>query len=542
MPRLFLNRDLSFKKGPGFSCVYNDATGWFFQGDERLWRFLNGFKNGGDPRILAQRHGIKGLEALLPELISNKFLLEKSGSEEVEYLGLYPTQALYIAHYKHVGGTDVALHRQDALGSAEFEVQTLSEKSESLWHRCDGKNTLEEILQETEQQLGESKEEITRELRKWASIDWQSVKFLPRPLSAYSKIPPYLLAPAPFIPRLGEAARQPAGDVRAYHLRSIGDARSQFERIESTLSHIYRTKHPILGWRSYGEALLHRIMDLKSLGRGIRILEVGGGHGDISKEIMAILKDTRPEVFNTMAYTILDLSPELIRHQRRLHDEAGVRASHINGDAQGLAVADASIDIMISNEAIADFPTPELSLGELNELASKHKIPLSKEFLETLKDAPKRLRLNIGAFRFLAEVSRVLKPGGLALITEYGYPDRLPFLARHLDHPEYSIHFGQMLHVAKALGLKTELSNAFDFLDFNSEVELISHHSYQAALRLLERHGIALPNIAYTKELLREQLGEKADSLKNMIFVKCERGPIEIVKFLICRKPVRSAG
>ncbi len=542
MPRLFLNRDLSFKKGPGFSCVYNDATGWFFQGDERLWRFLNGFKNGGDPGILARRYGIKGLETLLPELISNKFLLEKSGSGEAEYLSLYPTQALYIAHYQHEGGTDVALHRQDAFGSAEFEVRTLSGKSEALWYHCDGRHALGEITQEMEQQLGESKEEIIRELRKWASIDWQIVKFLPRPLSAYSKIPPYLLAPAPLIPRLEGATQQPAGDVRAYHLRSIGDARSQFERIESTLSHIYRTKHPILGWRSYGEALLHKIMDLKSLGRGMRILEVGGGHGDISKEMMTILRDTQPDVFDTMAYVILDLSPELIRHQRKLHGEAGVRASHIHGDAQGLAITDSSVDIMISNEVIADFPTPELSRDELDELASKHKIPLSKEFLETLKGAPKRLRLNIGAFRFLAEVGRVLKPSGLALITEYGYPDRLPFLARHLDHPEYSIHFGQMLHVARALGLKAEFSNAFDFLGFRSDIELISHHSYQAALRLLERHGIALPNIAYTKDLLKEQLGEKADSLKNMIFVKCEREPIEIVKILICRKPARSAG
>ncbi len=540
MPRLFLNCDLSFKKVPGFSCVYNGATGWFFPGDERFWRFLNGFRTGGDPAILAKRYGIQELNALLPGLLSNKFLLQKAESEGTEYLSLYPTHTFYITHYKHAGGTDVALHRQDALGSAEFESHTLAGWSEVLWYLCDGKNTLDEILRELEQRFGGQvkPDEILGELKKWASIDWQIVKFLPRPLSAYSNPPTYLLAPAPIIPSIGER-QQRAGDVQAYHLRGIRDARSQFERIESTLSHIYRAKHPILGWRSYGEALLHKIQDLKSLGRGMRFLEVGGGQGHISKEIMSAIRETRPEVYATMSYFILDLSPELIRHQRRLHDEAGVRSMHIQGEAQSLAVDDNSIDVAISNEVIADLPAPELDRDEMNEFASRYGIPLSKEFLESLKEAPKRFRLNLGAFRFLTEIRRVLKPGGLAIITEYGYADRLPSLARHLDHPEYSIHFGQMLKIAQALGLKAELSNAFDFLGFHEDVELISHHSYQAAMRLLERHGISLPNIAYTKELLGVQLGEKADSLKNMVFVKCERGPIEIVKILVCRKPVR---
>ncbi|MFQ5816283.1 MAG: class I SAM-dependent methyltransferase, partial [Candidatus Hydrothermarchaeaceae archaeon] len=238
-----------------------------------------------------------------------------------------------------------------------------------------------------------------------------------------------------------------------------------------------------------------------------------------------------------------DLSPELIKTQRKLHEEAGVQAQHIHGDAERLAVSDVSVDIIISNEVIADFSTPEFGLKDVERSIEEFGIPASEELVRSLRDAPDRFRLNLGAFRLLKEVERVLKPGGIAIITEYGYEDQLPSRAQHLDHDEYTIHFGHLVSIARALGLKARLTDAYGFLKFRSNLELITHASYEAAFRLLEHNGMHLPNIVYTRELLREQLGEKADYLRNIRFIRVtdepmDRAPIEIVKVLICEKPI----
>jgi len=93
---------------------------------------------------------------------------------------------------------------------------------------------------------------------------------------------------------------------------------------------------------------------------------------------------------------------------------------------------------------------------------------MSQEFFHFYRGAPEKVRVNLGAFQLLKELYRVLKPEGLAVITEFGYQDRLPFRAGHLDHAEYSIQFGQAVSVAAALGFNLYLTDIFDFLGFRT--------------------------------------------------------------------------
>ncbi len=543
MPKLFLNQDIIFKKREGHYYVYNNHTGSLFYGKKELWKFLKSFRTGQELEALKQKPSFTKWEKLLPNLIGTKYLLYDSGGEIELYLDFFPTRTYYTVYYRYEEGTDIAIYRIGPHGDPDFEILTLKGTAKELWDLCNGNNTVHQLIAYFSEKTGgnynDTKQDIFEKMTEWTSLDAQILKLLPQSLLTYDTVPPHIISPAPFIPLLKVSAPKQARDTRRYHICEIEEGYHQFERVESTLAHIYRVPHPLLGGKTYGEAFLIRLLELKPMEKGSRILEIGGGHGDVSKEILVKLKETKPEIFSTLAYILYDLSPQLIKSQRRLHKEAGVHVEHIHGDAEFLALEDDSIDIIFSNEVIADFLTPELTLKEVKKLPDKYGIPINQDFLDTLKDAPKRFRLNLGAFLLLKEIQRVLKPGGIAVITEYGDPDRLPFLAEHLDHAEYTIHFGQMVTIAKELGLKVRLLDALKFLDFQLDVELITHPSFQAAFRILEHHGIYLPNINYTKELFREQIEEKADSMKNIQFAKATKEHIEMVKFLICEKSAK---
>ncbi len=541
MSELFTSSNLVFKKKDTFACVYNNRTGWYFPGSEGLWTFLESFQYGREIEP-QERDSDPKLDKLLTELTRHRYLLSERGRELSEYLNFYPMRTNYTVYYHGEAGTDVAIQRKGALGEVDFEVTTIKGVGETLWNLCDGSRTVSDsigiLAKETGENYGAVKRKVLERMKEWTSIDLQILRLLPASISSYSEIPPQLNTIAPFLPALKTSTTKFAEDVKEYHVTGIHEGYDQFERVESTLSHIYRKPHSILGGKSYGEALLSRIIKRISLERDCRILEVGGGHGDISKDILLTLKNKKPDVYPSIAYIIYDLAPRLIESQRRLHKESGTSVKHIHGDGEELALADASIDIILSNEVIADFQTPELTMQEVKELPKKYGIPINKQILESLKNTPDGFRINLGAFRLLKEVERVLKPGGFAIITEYGFEDRLPFLAKHLDHAEYSVNFMHMTSVANALGLDVELTDAFRFLNFHADVELITHPSFQAAFRILENNGVHLPNLVYTKELFQDQLGDKADSFENVEFVKCRKEPIEIVKVLICTKPL----
>ncbi len=513
MPKVFLNKEVAFKKAK-YTCAYNTATGFYFWPEENFVKFLKSLSSEREFSALEERY-----KEFIPELLLNRFLLLEG--EEGGYEEFFPTVPVYKVYYKHDDGTDVAVDRVGKFKEMDFEVLTLTGRDEKLWHSCNGENTVAEISSE----LG--RDFVSEKLRTWASLELQIIRLLPQPLAYYTSTPAPLINPAPFIPNLKVAPHGQATDVKKYHF-AIAEGYQQFETVESTLSHLYRVPHPIFNWKSYGEALFDKVKELKEVKKGCRILEIGGGHGDISKNILSTAND----VF----YAIYDLSPELIRSQRKLHKGARVKAEHIHGDAERLALRDSSVDIVLSNEVIADLSTPEITAKELKKQMEKYRIPLSEKFLALLKNAPRHFRINMGAFRVIKEVERVLKRGGIGIITEYGSEDRLPFVAKHLDHAEYAIHFGQLAAVAEALGLKTQLTDAFKFLNFNPDIKLITQASFQAAYRILEQHGTHLPNIAYTHELFERQLGEKARTFKNIQYVKCAKEPIEIVKVLICEK------
>lgn len=521
MVKLYLNRSVFYKSKKSFSCIYHNVTGWYYPCKPDFWKTLQSYKGGREVEP-------QNLTPALSELVRTKFLIPKKTISPREYLGFYPIRVPGTVCYERGNSIDVAVERKGAHGEIDFDVVRLEGAAAEIWNFCNGNHSLAEISGE----LSQSDAEIIKIISEWTSVENQLVRLLFLLPSQLKKPPQQLIYKAPFL--LQKTAATPhAEDVHRYHLETIKDGTEQFDRIESTVSHLYRAPHPILDGRSYGQAFLKNLREEKEVEPGCTILEVGGGMGSVSTDIMVELKKEG----TSAEYIIYDLSPGLIQSQKKMHSEKGVLAHHILGNGEMLALKDESIDIALSNEVVADFNTPEVKTSEVQDYLFDHEIPMTKDFFNPYKGAPESVRVNLGAFQLLKELMRVLKPGGLAVITEFGYQDRLPFRAGHLDHAEYSIQFSQMISVAAALGFNLYLTDAFDFLGFRSDIKLITAFSYQAAYRIMEHLGVYLPNMTYTAEMLKAELGSNYEGFRGLGFVDVNKDPFKVVKFLVCHKP-----
>lgn len=521
MDKYYLNRDVTYKSRDTFSCIYHKTTGWYYPCKADFWKQLQTYRHG---RELA----LDDASSAFRELIESRFLIEKKISLPEEFSEFYAVRMPQTVYYQDKGGIDVAVERKGPHDETDFDTLKLRGMSVKLWTLSDGTKTVQTISSE----LKSTVKEVISLLKEWTAIENQILRMIPRPVSELKTPPPQFIYKAPFLKKKAKA-KKPAEDVHRYHLETIKDGTEQFDKIESTVSHLYRTPHPILGWKSYGQALYASITQEKTIESDMKLMEIGGGAGNVSADIMLELKKDRIEA----DYIIYDLSPALINSQRELHRERGVQAQHINGNGEALAIADSKIDIALSNEVIADLHTPLVETDNVKEFLFDHEIPMSEDFFRWYIGAPEKVRVNLGAFQLLKELYRVLTPGGLAVISEFGYQDRLPFRAGHLDHPEYSIQFSQMISVAASLGFGVYLTDIYDFLGFREDVKLIDTYSYQAALRILEQNDLYLPNITYSEEMLNKQLGEKAKRFRGISFVEAQKDPFKIVKLLVCRKP-----
>lgn len=283
----------------------------------------------------------------------------------------------------------------------------------------------------------------------------------------------------------------PGGETRLaeYHLQAITDGSTHFDDRETTVAHAFALPHPALGGQRYGERL-YDVME----GAGLvpddgLVVEIGPGTGELGAAWLE--RAGRP-----VDYLRLDQSPELLRTQRaRLPGTQEKLAS-----ATALPLADRSAALVICNEVIADlaavpYDPDEAPVGVAAEVEAR----LRRYRIEPL---PGRARYNLGAWQLVEELARVLAPGGAAFVSEFGGPDEVPQETEQLDHPEVSIHFGHLLQVARALGLRARLEPLADWMGFDLRAAWLSRHSYQALRARYRAEGRILQARAWTPESL----------------------------------------
>jgi len=199
------------------------------------------------------------------------------------------------------------------------------------------------------------------------------------------------------------------------------------------------------------------------------------------------------------------------------------------GDATALPFDDATIGFVLCNEVIADLEATPRTL----EVGERH----ARYALEPL---PPGARYNLGAWKLVEEVARVLKPGGAAYISEFGGLDEVPTETTQLDHPEVSIHFGHLLAVARGCGLEAEVVRYPDLLDLDLHRRWLCRDHFDGLRALWRAHGGRLAARAWTAQTVPTP--ERVEGLRDAPVTADGPGPV-VTRFLalIVRRP-RASG
>ncbi len=305
--------------------------------------------------------------------------------------------------------------------------------------------------------------------------------------------------------------------LESFHQNHIHDAFAEFDHVETTVSHAFREPSESLAGLSYGAAFFDGCKRIAPIEKAHSILEVGGGTGIFSK---AFLERAEELNFSVNRYQILDLSPALQNSQRRIHKYTK-NIEFILGNAETLPLPKERYDWILSNEVVADFTTVKIQKNQLRDFQKSYcqssyfqrpnvrpiheghseevveAMDLISRFRIPFEDAPEEFYFNLGTARFLKQIHRSLKIGGLAVIVEFGGAASYPTATTHLNHDEYSIHWGQMCFFAKQLGFhKVDLVDLTSFVQFNPHTPLVSNDVYclQEIFRRYKKH---LPLLAF---------------------------------------------
>lgn len=391
-------------------------------------------------------------------------------------------------------------------GGFPYRALALEPLELALWCSFNDSRTLVAVAE----RVGVSLDQALAFVRRLAAVEVQALQLRGRP--ARPADPGLERLQAPPRPRghgVG-ALRGVHGETRlsAWH-GDIQDAESHFDRGETTAAHAFARPHPALGGEPFG-ARLQRALLARFVPCSGTLLEIGPGSGELGAAWREAAGSELPRL-----HLRLDASSALLGLQGvRQPGTQGLRA-----DACAPPLRDGSVDLVVCNEVIADLSAVPWDGAEPAPGTPQHAV--ARRVARYGLESPAGERLyNLGAWRLLEAVARLLAPGGAAYISEFGAPDELPTETSQLDHPEVSIHFGELLAVACGLGLEAELVPMAELLGFDLQARWLSRGSFEA-LRGLEP---GLEARAWTPESL--PLPEPVEGLRWVPITRDGAGPV----------------
>jgi SAM-dependent methyltransferase len=350
----------------------------------------------------------------------------------------------------------------------------------AVFRALDEPRRLEDLARST----GRTPDEVWAATAAWRQQDVQLLAGFDRRPRA---MPPLLGPERPPSPRTPDQ-RDADGvtSLTAYHLTDVGPADRQFDDRETTVAHSLAVPHPILGGQAYGARLRDRLRPRD----GAVVVEVGCGTGELAAAFSRGLRAT---------YLRVDLSPALLRDQAR----AAPGTHGALGDATRLPLRGACVDVLVSNEVLADLAAAPTDPEPATCRAARDRYGLPAH----------GGAYNVGAWAFVAEIARVLRPGGVAWLSEFGDVDADPEEAVQLDHPEVSIRFDDVAQVARAHGLRATLHPLAEWLGADASARHLSRGSWWAVRARAAVGGWRLPARAWTPETLASALPERIEGL-----------------------------
>lgn len=467
MPTYGINPYISFVESrllPGMvlHAVFHRLTGEIVEPDERVRGQLLAASAG-------TRLSINEADLPLRQLVQLEFLIPEDHDPLALVLDRYVTRPIQnpaVAYRSKTGEWilvrtsmvhTVYSRRLDEL--PQVIEEKLSPVAADILLRADGTKTLRQIYNELRVEDSEFRSAIDF----LTTQERQLIKFTLRLQDLHE---PFSLVN--IIPRnLYHSERKDRDAISEFHLSGIKDATWEFDQIEPTVNHGFRFPHEALGGLDYGSrfclaTLNPEVVPLLNNSAALQVLEVGGGTGTFAR---AFLQQAASLNGTKLNYHILDLSPALMASQRKILSELLPESKHFQQDATEFDLPDHTFDLIVSNEVIADFPVASVHGEGANDL---EKYNLSN------KNAPPSAVVNAGAFRFIERAWEHLKPGGTLIVSEYGAEDSFPTQCYHLNHEEYSIHFGHLAACAAQVGFQCRLLTLKEFLGMDDEVLVLN--------------------------------------------------------------------
>lgn len=295
-----------------------------------------------------------------------------------------------------------------------------------------------------------------------------------------------------------ESSTEPIID---FHLHGIEDADWEFDLIEPSVNHCFRFPHEALGGLDYGSrfclsTLTPEVVPSLKESRRLEVLEVGGGTGSFARSFIKQAASLNEAEVN---YHILDLSPALMENQRKILSDLLPASRHFQQDATEFDLPDHTFDLIVSNEVIADFPVASVQRNDQG-WQGEGAYYLQKYDLSD-KDAPDSFVVNSGVFRFIERAWKHLTPGGTLVVSEYGAEQRYPARSFHLNHDEYSIHFGHVAACAAKAGFQCRLLTLKEFVGLDDEVLVLNGREEHLLClnHVLKDYGQVLPYAVISK-------------------------------------------
>jgi Putative S-adenosyl-L-methionine-dependent methyltransferase len=313
-----------------------------------------------------------------------------------------------------------------------------------------------------------------------------------------------------------------------FHREGISDASWEFDIIEPTVNHALRFPNEVLGGLDYGSRFClstfkPEVLPLLHQSGPLEILEVGGGTGTFARSFMQQAQHLgESPLMAPPVYHIMDLSPALIEGQRRMLSELQPAIDHFEQDATQFDLPGHRFDLIIANEVIADFPVAAVrrNVHPKNGQTAAEWVQPGAQYVEkyqlSVESAPDSFLVNAGVFQFIERAWKHLSPGGALILSEYGSVSRYPVESFHLNHAEFSIHFGHVMECARAIGFHCRLQTLKEFLGIDDRVAVLCgrEEHLRCLNHVIQKHGGSLPFALISESDFKARFGELADRIE----------------------------
>jgi hypothetical protein len=478
---------------------------------------LNSFGEGGGP---------------LKQLIEREFLIPDGYDPLTRFVNHYVTRPIQnpaLVYHSQDGTvrlvrTSMAQHVFSPRAGELPEIieEAISEMAAAILKIADGTKTLLEIFAT----LGRNKEERILDDAEFRDVldfltsqERQLIKFTSQ-LEDLDH--PY--KPVNIVPRdLYHSSKwnvQPLKDshesITDFHVSGIENAQWEFDQIEPTVNHSFRFPNEALGGFDYGSrfaisTLRSDVVPVISHSDRLEILEVGGGTGTFARSFLEQSQSLAEGELSgiDLNYHIMDLSPTLMESQRKLLSQMLPSSRYFQQDATRFSIPGRRFDLIIANEVIADFPmavvqrrfSDEAIADNSGEWQGTGAHYLEKYGLAT-DNAPDSFWVSAGAFDFIERCFEHLSPGGAVLVSEYGAAQQYPIQAYHLNHEEFSVHFGHLAACAASVGFDCRLLTLKEFLALDDRVLVLNgrEEHFLTLNHVFKKHGMSLPYAVISKK------------------------------------------